>query len=260
MKIFSTIFWIIFILFFYVETALSSLSNKNPKELEKEIQTIERELNSLQENLKIIREKIFYVKKIIAFTIIKGEILKRNLSFFDKEKDYFNLRKKYLLYSNLYQALYNDLVKKEKEIQKLTLIYQKKIEENKRLKAKYYEELVKKETLIKTGVHSSPQKIPKIEIYDPITGKLAKEGSFKKRVPIGTPIFSPFRGKVKKIGFFEGTLSVAIENDKCYALLSGLSLIHVSPGEEIVARKIIGEVGFSEGDYNFYYEIFCSSK
>ncbi len=247
------LFLAIFLLSLFNDLLFSSYHNENIDELSKEILKIESELNQIQEKLKLTKENLFNIKKLIALALIKEKILKNNLVFFNNDKEWFELRKKISLYSHLYLSLYNELLKKEKIYQNLTLLYQKKIEVNKKLKEKYYTKLVEKGnfTIFKNKISSSI-------FYDPLTGEIIKEGKYKKKVQIGTPVLSPIDGIAKKIGVFDGILSITIENDKCFAFLSGFSIVNISLGERIKAKEKIGEVGFSEDNYNFYYEIYCS--
>ncbi len=136
---------------FYLRTKMSIASNpknypqnQNFERLESEIIKIEKELNLLQKDLFSMKQNLLSLKKLIVFNRIKDRILQSSFFTFEKNKSYFDLRKNFLLYSNLYYALYNDLIKKEKELQNLTFLYKKKLEENKKLKEKYYEELLKK--------------------------------------------------------------------------------------------------------------------
>lgn len=260
MKKFLLISLITFLLLLNNISVISVHSEQNLKELQNEILNIEKDLNLIQEKLKILKENLFYTKRLIVFTLIKEKILKSNFIFFDTSEEYFELRKKFLLYSNLYYTFYNNLIKKEENYQKLNLLYHKKLEESKKLKEKLYEKL------INTKNQENPQeknitsinKTQKFIIFDPITGKAIKEGKYKKKIQVGTPVFSPFDGVIKKIGFFDGILSITVENNKCYALLSGFSVLSIFLGEAVKAKEKLGEVGFSEESYNFYYEIYCS--
>lgn len=238
----------------------SAYSKENLKELQNEILLLENDLNLTLENLKIMKENIIYLKRLIVFTLIKEKIFKNNFIFFDDSEEYFELRKKFLIYSKLYHIFYKDLLKKDENYQKLKQAYYKKLEESKMLKQKYYEELIntKNQKISQEKIVSSINKTQDFIIFDPITGEAIKEGKYRKKLKVGTSVFSPFEGVIKKIGFFEGVLSVTIENNRCFALLSGVSVLNSSLGEKVKAKEKIGEVGFSEESYNFYYEIYCS--
>mgnify|MGYP001626173371 CR=1 FL=1 len=266
MKNFLILFIICSIIFLAEKKINFAYSFKNSyfdlKDLESEIKKKEKEISLLEDQISKIKLNLFYLKKLMVYILIKEKNIENSFLTFGKSEDYFNLRKNYLIFSNLYYSFYKDLVKKKKALQQLNELYNKKIAENKRLKELYYKEIAMKEkvniTDSKPIVREDKQK--KVLIYDPITRGILQEGKYKNKLQVGTPVYAPLEGVVKKISFFEGILSLTLENNKCYAFLSGFSILNVTLGDRVKAKEKIGEVGFSEDEYNFNYEVFCSSK
>jgi len=258
MKIISSLYTLFFFVLSIFLFPLSSFSLKD-QNLENEIRRLEKELYKINEDIQKNKDIMKNVKRLLILSLIKENLLKDSFLDTEKEESYFNLRERYIFYLSVYNNFKERYQKKERELQKLKALYENKIEESKKVKNKYYQEVLQAKNNQNHGEIQNKEGIAAkvAKIFDPLKGYPIKEGTYREKVPPGTPVLSPLSGKVKSIKFFEGSLSVKIENERCFGLLSGLSLLKVSLGEEVNAKEAIGEVGYSEGDFNLYYEIWC---
>lgn len=238
---------IIFLLFL---EPISSFSEEKDNTIEKEIMLIEKYLKEIKKEEE--KNEYFYNKT-------KNELSKIiNLYIFFKSKERKNLKKerissKYLTQKlmeynfNFYQNIKTNL---------------SKAKENKQL---LYAKLTKlKEIYAKRKGESTPEGRPEMvkimdnRIINPITLEKAKEGQHRIVLKEKRKVYAPISGIVDKITFTQGVLGLKIKNEKCSSYVWGLSILSVSPGQNVKLGEIIGETEEPlEKDFQFVYEVFC---
>jgi len=240
-----------FFLLIFIKVGLSD----EKANLEKTISLLEKELYQINQKLVNTDKKLFQIKRLFVYYFIKEKFFEKTLLIQQFEQDYLqNLKNFYILKSYL-NWLLTQYKKEKTNLMNLKISYEKKLNESLKLKQEYIK------TIANNNLNEKnfPQKLVKSDnmILDPLSGRPIKEGSYRRKINPGEMVKTPISGYVKNIKVKEGTISIKIENDKCMALLSGFSTIKVTPGEFVRALNTIGEVGYSEGEYNFYYEIWC---
>jgi F0F1-type ATP synthase membrane subunit b/b' len=238
---------IIFLLFL---EPISSFSEEKDNTIEKEIMLIEKYLKEIKKEEE--ENEYFYNKT-------KNELSKIiNLYIFFESKERKNLKKerisnKYLTQKlmeynfNFYQNIKTNL---------------SKAKENKQL---LYAKLTKlKEIYAKKKGEAIPEGRPEFvkimdnRIVNPITLEKAKEGQHRIVLKEKRKVFAPISGIVDKITFTQGVLGLKIKNEKCSSYVWGLSILSVSPGQNVKLGEIIGETEEPlEKDFQFVYEVFC---
>jgi len=243
---------IILVLFIFLpflkQTSLFSEENND---------TIKKEKMLIQKYLKEIKKEEKKNKYLYKKT--QNELSKIiNLYIFFESKERKSLGKerisnKYLTkklmeyYFNLYQSIKTNLSKAEENKQ---LLYAKLT----KLKEIYAE---RKENNISEGRTSKVEIMDSI-ILNPITLEKTKEGQHKIVLKEKRKVYAPISGTVDKITFTQGVLSLKIKNEKCLSSVWGLSILSVSPGQNVKLGEIIGETEEPLGkDFQFVYEVFC---
>lgn len=225
----------------------------NPR-LEEEIKLLENKLYDLQLKIKNQNKSLNELKKILVITLIKKNITKKAYFFWGNEKNYYKIDNQYKLYTFLYQSTERRIKENQAKIKILQNEYEKKIKKLKELKEKYAKVVTIQEEMPKI----SPKKErTKKHLIDPITKESIIPGHYKKSVRPGTPVKAPHSGIIKKISFIADTFTIYIEGSKCNSILSGLSVLKVNIGEEILTGQLLGEAGFSEEESNLQYIIKC---
>jgi len=238
---------IIFLLFL---EPMPLFSEEKDNTIEKEIMLIEKDLKEIKKEEE--KNEYFYNKT-------KNELSKIiNLYIFFKSKERKNLKKerissKYLTQKlmeynfNFYQNIKTNL---------------SKAKENKQL---LYAKLTKlKEIYAKRKGECTPESRPEMvkimdnRIINPITLEKAKEGQHRIVLKEKRKVYAPISGIVDKITFTQGVLGLKIKNEKCSSYVWGLSILSVSPGQNVKLGEIIGETEEPlEKDFQFVYEVFC---
>jgi len=241
--------------FFFLVIFIKVSSSNEIANLEKTLSLLEKELYQINQKLVNTDKKLFQIKRLFVYYLIKEKFFEKTLLIQQFEQDYLqNLKNFYILKSYL-NWLLTQYKKEKTNLINLKISYEKKLSESLKLKKEYIK-IIANNNLSEEKFSQKTAKFDNI-ILDPLSGEPIKEGSYRRKINPGEMVKAPISGYVKNIKVEEGTISIKIENEKCMAFLSGFSTIKVTPGEVVKALNPIGEVGFSEGEYNFYYEIWC---
>jgi len=219
--------------------------------------TIEKEIMLIEKHLKEIKKE--EEKNEHFYNKTKNELSKIiNLYIFFESKERKNLRKEKISNKDLTKKLmeYNFFLC---ENIKINL---SKAKENKQL---LYAKLTKlKEIYAKRKGELTPEGRPDVvkildnRILNPITLEKTKEGQHRIVLKEKRKVYAPISGIVDKITFTQGVLGLKIKNEKCSSYLWGLSILSVSPGQNVKLGEIIGETEEPlEKDFQFVYEVFC---
>ncbi len=232
--------------------------------IENRIKLLEIKLYNLNQELRLKEERLKYIKRIYVLSLIKGGLLRENISFIGAEENYHKNKERYELLKKVNENIQKKLEAEINEIKRLKRYYEARLEENKKLKEIYYTEKMKgssyskdiplKDNLLKRDSREVKGRPP---LYDPITEGVITPGKFKRKVRSGANIKAPLSGIVKKISFIQNSFTITLENQQCFAFISGFSLIKVNLGEEVRAKQVLGEASHSEEPENIYFEIFC---
>ena len=240
---------VLFVFLLFLEP-ISSFSEEKDNTIEKEIMLIEKYLKEIKKEEE--ENEYFYNKT-------KNELSKIiNLYIFFKSKERKNLKKERI--SNKY--LTQKLMEYNFNFYQNIKTNFSKAKENKQL---LYAKLTKlKEIYAKRKGESTPEGRPEMvkimdnRIINPITLEKTKEGQHRIVLKEKRKVYAPISGIVDKITFTQGVLGLKIKNEKCSSYVWGLSILSVSPGQNVKLGEIIGETEEPlEKDFQFVYEVFC---
>jgi acetyl/propionyl-CoA carboxylase alpha subunit len=240
---------VLFIYLLFLEPT-SLFSEEKNDTIKKEKMLIQKYLKEIKKEEK--KNKYLYKKtqnelsKIINLYIFLESKERKSLGRERISNKY--LTKKLMEYNlKLYQNLKINLSKAEENKQ---LLYAKLT----KLKEIYAE---RKEKNISEGRTSKVEIMDSI-ILNPITLEKTKEGQHRIVLKEKRKVYAPISGIVDKITFTQGVLSLKIKNEKCLSSVWGLSILSVSPGQNVKLGEIIGETEEPLGkDFQFVYEVFC---